>query len=90
MNSPKSLRKTFPNRYQYVQRPSGFGNCIKTQSMQVLGTIQHIILGKLEGEVFTNGWPAFTAVICQHDGVFTQSVIHIPVLNLLELSRAHA
>ena len=42
--------------------------------MQVIATIHHISSGKLDGSVYTNGWPEFSSVICQYRGTFSQWV----------------
>ena len=44
--------------------------------MQVLATIYHIVCGRLDGKVYTNGWPEFSTVVCQYKGGFSQWVCH--------------
>ena len=39
-----------------------------------MATIHHISSGKLDGSVYTNGWPEFSAVICKYKGAFSQWV----------------
>ena len=34
-------------------------------SVQLIAIARHISHGKLEGQVYTNGWPEFTAVVSQ-------------------------
>ena len=42
--------------------------------IQVLGPIHFIARGRLEGQVYTNGWPKYSAVVCQYKGTTTQWV----------------
>ena len=42
--------------------------------MQVIATIHHISSGKVDGSVYTNGWPEFSSVVCQYKGTFSQWV----------------
>ena len=39
-----------------------------------MATIHHISSGKLDGSVYINGWPQFSAVVCQYKGTFSQWV----------------
>lgn len=53
-----------------------------TYYIQVIGVVHHMICGKLDGKVFTNGWPEFSSVICQHYGILTQRVSH-PFISII-------
>ena len=55
----------------------GFGDeanlvlALLLQHPQIISAVHNIIRGKLDGKVFTNGWPDFSATVCQFgDPVF--------------------
>lgn len=51
-----------------------YPNCRVVFSTQVLAAVHNIISGKLDGEIYTNGWPSFSAVICRYSDPVCQWV----------------
>ena len=47
----------------------------------MLAIVHNIISGKLKGaEIYTNGWPEFSAVVCRSDDVLFHQVLPLLVL----------
>ena len=49
--------------------------------LQMLAIVHNMISGKLKGaEIYTNGWPEFSAVVCRSDDVLFHQVLPLLVL----------
>ena len=47
----------------------------------MLAIVHNMISGKLKGaEIYTNGWPEFSAVVCRSDDVLFHQVLPLLVL----------
>ena len=38
---------------------------VSSHSLQLIGLAHHISRGKLQGRIYTDSWPEFSAVVCQ-------------------------
>ena len=59
-----------------------------------MATVYHMASGRLEGNVYTNGWPNFTTVVAQYKGGFGQWVcvkqVHVHLIFIILYMHAHA